>query len=306
MALTWQVMLTIVMLLDGLWNARVEATPEMPAQWEPTKDNLIAAAKALEGSRDGMNWQEGVREERILLRWIPGCREQVGATIWECVEAYNGHVYPPSKQPVGGYTIVWYSIPGVPSNIWLGATGGNDIGCKRLIAINQTLRYAHNPFYGTPIWIAVVAHEQYHVNQSGKCNADINQVETAAVWGEYEALYNTWSEGGPWADSAYAALIYALRRDAINTTIYLMLEDGVDWREELLPKLNLSPNEQRILDKISIASLYRNVPRYNLGFFTAMLNDEDKVLENSATLRPLDLSGVYQIIQRAVLQEAIK
>lgn len=313
--LTWQIMLTIILLLDGLWNARLETpvtnvapdgtTIDFPLQWYPDKPTMISFAKEIEVYRDQFNWQAQVPEKMLMLFLLKGCLGHDGNTIWDCVVAREGNVW---RGTVGGYSLNWGMIQGVSHGLWSGATQGtfNMIGCKRAMLINMKLRYPTNTWFGTPFWLGVVAHELYHADQGGMCEGNLNQVETAAQMGAYETMYKLWQDGGPWADTGHAGLIYMLRRDAIHTAIFLADKEGVDWKTEILDKLKLSEKEKQYFYNVNLAGIYRSVQVYHLWFWQQLLEDEDHIIENSATLNPIDFTGIYQMLARAFIQEEIK
>jgi hypothetical protein len=216
-----------------------------------------------------------------------------------------------------GYQTIWHGAPrsyavsfGSISGAsgWLGATMLGVGGCKRSIMINQVMRYPSNPFYGTPMWYEVAAHEMAHMQQSGACKAYIADAEFGAMVQSYTILYNMAQHSrGDYADEAWAAFVYSMRRDAILAAMAAIYrQDGKAGVAAFLNQLELSRPERLALDRMNYSRLLYLDKIYYGNFFGQVLTDEDGIFNGPGFTHDIAAPWVEDILQRALMVEAVQ
>jgi len=128
-------------------------------------------------------------------------------------------------------------------------------GCTQHIILNGRLRYAHNPFFGTPLWMGTVAHESIHVSQGILCISSNTEVETMAELGSWLLLAahaDTWEQQTS-AIFSEAALIYDLRHRSIQAVLDLYYQ--AEKEPKFLEYLHLTEAEYLYYKELSPAWL---------------------------------------------------
>lgn len=120
--------------------------------------------------------------------------------------------------------------------------GRDALGCIGYVAINGRLKYPNNPFYSTPLFYSIVAHESVHVHQGIKC-LGYGEEETMAELAGWEMLAahaSKWRREAAALDSE-AALVYDLRHRFIQTALDLHYRQGKE--PKFLERLHLTEAE---------------------------------------------------------------
>lgn len=293
-------LITIALLLDGLWAA----VPRNEEWKQLDKPALMAWAQAVDDYYPGFEWKPGTKE--VVPAWTVDmdCMRS-GAGIRKCI-------IPDGYQTIwrgapNSYTVSFGTIPGAGSG-WLGATMAGVGGCKRSIMINQVMRYPSNPFHATPMWYEVAAHEFAHMQQSGHCNAYVADAEFGAMVQSYTVLYNMAKHsGGDYADEAWAAFVYSMRRDAILAAMaQIYREEGKAGVTAFLDQLELSRPERLALDKVNYSRLLYLDKIYYGNFFARILADEDGIFEGAGFPHTTAAPWIEDVLGRALLLEAIQ
>lgn len=136
------------------------------------------------------------------------------------------------------------SLRSLPSTYW-GATVWND-RCTSQVYLSEQFTQAWNPFYKSPMWKYVLAHEWAHVAQGKLCMNNESEAELIALV--------VMADAGEW--------------EAVITTLEWMLTLSVG--DEVLDRLHLSPQEE---------AYYRAVDLPLPEVLKLLFNDDDGIFE---------------------------
>jgi hypothetical protein len=178
--------------------------------------------------------------------------------------------------------------PRVHSSHEMRSRGRQSLGCTQAVAINATLRYPNNTWYGTTMYISTLAHEITHTYQGMICTANDEWVESTAEIGALAMLGELAEDD----EDAERALVYILRHRLIQAALDL----GED--REFLDKLHLTEKEREYYDGLSKDYLARYNWYWTLPI-TLILNDDDGMLDDMATVSgQIDASALFEFLQK--------
>jgi len=152
------------------------------------------------------------------------------------------------------------SLHELPVTYW-GATVWSG-GCTNQVYLSQRFADPTHPFYGTPMWKYVLAHEWAHVAQGASCRDNEAEAQLIAL--------AVLAEAGEW--------------DAIYTVLEWMLT--LSAGDEMLDQLHLPEKETRYYQAVTITQLEA---------VEMLLNDDDGMFE--LRTGPLDARLVWHFIQ---------
>jgi hypothetical protein len=275
-----EILISIILSLNALWLA-VPSTSYQPLS-RPEMHEFLAV---VEKYHTGFAYQKSSKT--------------VEAGYWICEKHWLNCVYHKNTQYVpvpGSYNVYIMTLPGT-DNLWLGATAGDigNRGCARTIVLNTKLLYSTNQYYDTPAWYGIIAHEFYHMGQGSRCAMPTGSVELAAEMGMYDTLYQIYQGDSEFSNAAYAALVWDLRRSAINAGAYYTLKEGGNLKD-FAAKVALDDAERKRIENVDVARLYRYAPLYWGAFWTEIISDTDKIFSSPALIAPVDLSGLWEMI----------
>lgn len=177
--------------------------------------------------------------------------------------------------------------PRVHSSHEMRSRGRQSLGCTQVIALNATLRYLHNTWYGTTMYISTLAHEITHTYQGMICTGNDALVESTAELGAM-ALLGELAKDNP---DAERALVYILRHRLIQAA----LELGED--RAFLDDLHLTDAEREYYAGLKPEYLAR-YDYYWTQPVTILLTDDDGLLEDMATVtKQIDAIAVYEYLR---------
>lgn len=201
--------------------------------------------------------------------------EEVGAPVPK-ITPLHFEIFP-RGDPMGATWVTWGSH-----------------SCEAFVVLHAPWLYSHRPFFGTPMWRAVLAHEWAHVGQGPYCWPKASEAD-ADLTG-YAALYLLSQSDDKQSEKAWVGFIQGMHHEFLQAALTLSMKDGHP-RSYVLDQLQLTEKERYFYDHIPTSKLFSSASVYSIPLIESLLEDEDGLYKVLSPTQTLDATELWMWVQ---------